>query len=50
MTLPNCQVVRVRDETRAIALGAGRAHPDSITMDGAKWQSDSDCGDWEGWK
>ena len=50
MTLPNCQVVRVRDETRVIALGAGRAHPDSLTMDGAKWQSDSDCGDWEGWK
>jgi len=50
VTLPNCQVVRVRDETRAVAFGAGRAHPGSLTLDGVTWQADSDCGDWEGWK
>jgi hypothetical protein len=51
-TLPNCQVITLREETRRISLGPAQrsGHPGSITIDGERWDQSSDCGDWEGWK
>jgi hypothetical protein len=52
LTLPNCQKITIRDEARRAALGParGRGHPDYLVLDGVRWEQDTDCGDWEGWK
>lgn len=51
-TLPNCQVISLREETRRVSLGPvrGAGHPDYILIDGERWERNTDCGDWEGWK
>lgn len=52
MTLPNCQTITLREEARRASLGPaqGRGHPGYLILDGVRWERDTDCGDWEGWK
>jgi len=51
-TLPNCQKITLRNETRRYTLGPAlrSGRPDHLILGGERWELDSDCGDWEGWK
>ncbi|MBM4205471.1 MAG: hypothetical protein FJ194_15175 [Gammaproteobacteria bacterium] len=51
-TLPNCQKITLRNETRRYTLGPAlrSGRPDHLILEGERWELDSDCGDWEGWK
>jgi len=51
-TLPNCQNITLRNETRRYTLGPAlrSGRPDHLILEGERWELDSDCGDWEGWK
>jgi len=51
-TLPNCQTISLSEETRRASFGSSRGggHPDHVVLDGVRWERDTDCGDWEGWK
>lgn len=51
-TLPNCQKITLRNEIRRYTLGPAlrSGRPDHLILEGERWELDSDCGDWEGWK
>lgn len=51
MVLPNCQRINVREESRAVQVPAGGAHPSFIVLDGQRWdQMSIDCPAWQGWQ
>ena len=51
-TLPNCQKISLRNEIRRYTLGPAlrSGRPDHLILEGERWELDSDCGDWEGWR
>lgn len=50
--LPNCQRISLRDEAQTYQLGPPlrSGHPDHLILQGKRWERDSDCGDWAGWR
>jgi len=51
VVLPNCQRINVREESRAVQMPSGAAHPTFIVLDGQRWEQMSiDCPKWQGWQ
>jgi hypothetical protein len=51
VVLPNCQKIRVTEETKRVNVPVGGEHPRFLVIDGERWERQSiDCPQWQGWK
>lgn len=51
VVLPNCQKIRVTEQTKRVSVPGGGGHPRYVVIDGERWERQSiDCPDWQGWK